>query len=78
MVLTKLLYSSANFDLLIIDPYAQLKKGYACARTSVLDKNIYTWKTGAFWAAFMHGRVAVGASTLSVRRPNSCADWYQS
>jgi hypothetical protein len=75
MVLTKLLFSSADFDLRVIDPYVQLKKGFAGARTSVLNKTIYTWKADAFWAAFMNGRVAVGASTLSVRSPIAHANW---
>jgi hypothetical protein len=66
MVLTKLLFSSSDFDLRIMDPYVQLKQGFAKAKTSILDKTIYTWKTDAFWNAFVNGRVALGASTLSV------------
>jgi hypothetical protein len=66
MIMTKLLFSSSDFDLRIMDPYVQLKKGFARAKTTVLDKTIYTWKTDAFWTAFKNGRIAVGASTLSV------------
>lgn len=66
MVLTKLMFSAADFDLRIIDPYVQLKKGYADAKSSVLNKTIYTWKADAFWNAFFYKRIAVGMSTLSV------------
>jgi hypothetical protein len=71
MVLTKLLFSATDFDLRIIDPYVQLKRGFAKAKTSVLDKTIYTWKTDAFWTAIMNGRVAVGISTFSVSDPRT-------
>jgi hypothetical protein len=71
MVLTKLLFSATDFDLRIIDPYVQLKRGFAKAKTSVLDKTIYTWKTDAFWTAIMNGRIAVGTSTFGVRDPNT-------
>jgi len=66
MVLVKLQFSGSDFDLHIIDPYVQLKKGFARAKTSVLDKTIFTWKADAVWTAFINGRIAVGASTLSV------------
>lgn len=66
MVLVKLQFSGSDFDLHIIDPYMQLKKGFARAKTSVLDKTIFTWKADAVWTAFINGRIAVGASTLSV------------
>lgn len=66
MVLTKLMFSAADFDLRIIDPYVQLKRGYADAKSSVLNKTIYTWKADAFWNAFVHKRIAVGMSTFSV------------
>jgi hypothetical protein len=66
MVLTKFMFSAADFDLRIIDPYVQLKRGYASAKSSVLNKTIYTWKADAFWNAFMQKRVAVGISTFSV------------
>jgi hypothetical protein len=66
MVLTKLLFSSADFDLRIIDPYVQLKQGYARAKSSVLNKTVYTWKSDAVWDAYRHGRIAVGTSTFSV------------
>ncbi|KAH7392166.1 hypothetical protein DE146DRAFT_132725 [Phaeosphaeria sp. MPI-PUGE-AT-0046c] len=66
MVLTKLMFSAADFDLRIMDPYVQLKRGYASAKSSVLNKTIYTWKADAFWNAFVHKRIAVGMSTFSV------------
>jgi hypothetical protein len=66
MALTKLLFSAFDFDLRILDPYVQLKKGSAAAKPSVLNKTIYTWKTNAFWVALANKRFAVGASTLSV------------
>ncbi|KAH4044028.1 hypothetical protein HBH69_234610 [Parastagonospora nodorum] len=66
MVMIKLQFSGSDFDLHLIDPYVQLKKGFARAKTSVLDKTIYTWKADAVWTAFVNGRIAVGASTFSV------------
>ena len=66
MALTKLLFSSFDFDLRIIDPYVQLQKGSAAAKASILDKTIYTWKTDAFWIAMKNRRFSVGASALSV------------
>jgi hypothetical protein len=69
MVLMKLLFSATDFDLRIVDPYVQLKRGYAKATSTVLNKTIYTWKADAVWHAFMNGRIAVGSSTLSVRKP---------
>lgn len=71
MVLTKLLFSSADFDLRIIDPYVQLKQGYARAKSSVLNKTVYTWKSDAVWDAYRHGRIAVGTSTFSVGSPSA-------
>jgi hypothetical protein len=66
MALTKLLYSGYDFNVRILDPYVQLHNRSATAKSSVLNKTIYTWKTDAFWSAFMNKRYAVGASTLSV------------
>lgn len=65
MVLTKLLFSSADFDLRIIDPYVQLKRRHARAKSSVLNKTVFTWKSDAVWDAYRHGRIAVGTSTFS-------------
>ncbi|KAJ4318180.1 hypothetical protein N0V94_004546 [Neodidymelliopsis sp. IMI 364377] len=58
MALTKLLFSAFDFDLRILDPYVQLKKGSAAAKPSVLSKTIYTWKTNAFWVALANKRFA--------------------
>ncbi|KAF2652994.1 hypothetical protein K491DRAFT_718462 [Lophiostoma macrostomum CBS 122681] len=66
MVLTKLLFSASDFNLRILDPYVQLKGGVAKAKSSILNKTIYTWKADAFWASLMAGRIAVGASTFAV------------
>ncbi|KAF2124960.1 hypothetical protein P153DRAFT_117017 [Dothidotthia symphoricarpi CBS 119687] len=66
MVLTKLLFSGFDFNLRISDPYVQLKKGFAKAKPSILNKTIYSWKTDAFWTALMTGRTAVGVSALGV------------
>jgi hypothetical protein len=66
MASTKFLFSVFDFDLRIIDPYAQLKKAAASVKSAVLDQTIYTWKTDAFWIAIKSKRFAVGASTLSV------------
>lgn len=66
MVLTKLLFSSFDFNIRILDPYVQLKNGAAKARPSVLNKTIYTWRTGVFFASLRGGRIAVGASTLAM------------
>jgi hypothetical protein len=66
MASTKLLYSGYDFNLRIFDPYVQLHKRQATAKSSILNKTIYTWKTDAFWNALMKKRYAVGTSTLSV------------
>jgi hypothetical protein len=66
MASTKLLYSGYDFNLRIFDPYVQLHKRSATAKSSILNKTIYTWKTDAFWNALMGKRYAVGTSTLSV------------
>jgi hypothetical protein len=66
MTLTKLLYSGYDFNLRVFDPYVQLHERSATAKSSILNKTIYTWKTEAFWNAFINKRYAVGASTLSV------------
>jgi hypothetical protein len=66
MASTKLLYSGYDFNLRIFDPYVQLHKQSATAKSSILNKTIYTWKTDAFWNALIRKRYAVGTSTLSV------------
>lgn len=66
MASTKFIFSVFDFDLHIIDPYAQLRKAAASTKSAVLDKTIYTWKADAFWIAIKSKRFAVGASTLSV------------
>jgi hypothetical protein len=66
MASTKLLYSGYEFNLRIFDPYVQLHKRQATAKSSILNKTIYTWKTDAFWNALIKKRYAVGTSTLSV------------
>jgi hypothetical protein len=66
MASTKLLYSGYDFNLRIFDPYVQLHKRSVTAKSSILNKTIYTWKTDAFWCALIRKRYAVGASTLSV------------
>jgi hypothetical protein len=66
MASTKLLYSGYDFNLRIFDPCVQLHKRSATAKSSILNKTIYTWKTDAFWNALTRKRHAVGASTLSV------------
>jgi hypothetical protein len=66
MASTKFVFSIFDFDLRIIDPYTQLKKSAASARSTVLNQTIYTWKTDAFWIAIRNKRFIVGSSTLSV------------
>jgi hypothetical protein len=66
MASTKLLYSGYDFNLRIFDPYVQLHKRSATAKSSILNKTIYNWKTDAFWNALIRKRYAVGTSTLSV------------
>src|ERR1700712_4978105 len=66
MILTKLLFSAFDFNLRILDPYAQLKNGFAKANPSIFNKTIYTWKMNALWISFITGRAAVSASSLAM------------
>ncbi|KAJ9617034.1 hypothetical protein H2200_000755 [Cladophialophora chaetospira] len=66
MVATKMLFSAADLNLRILDPFVQLRNGAALPRSSIHNKGIFTWKTTALWEALVTKRAAVSASLLSM------------